>query len=427
MIKKLIINEIVPVNDGTMPLITNGKLFKGEDLESKIHNFFQRHIERSFDNPKMKNLRFSNFNSTLFNSSKSLLVGNESGEVEDETFIKENETITKKFAENIHKNVTNPFLFIVLSFSYKTSNIKEDINKENTTKEEPETIETNVLEEISATIFEDEIDVDTESTGESEISIETVEEILCLIKMERFDGVQYTSQNFNVHPDMLPDSKTDLQKCAFIYKDKIKDLQEEDFTNIEVVENPDQNTLDFHSKVLDRQDENISKYFMTSFLESYAIAKDGDVTKMVHKHVISELSKYILEPFTKNQVDTFIENELQKRKRTSLLRVVEEVVNNSGMINKEQIESLNIDPEKISHTIFSNMRKENNSVYQEFTSTPDVIEKSSIKDIENDGRDIKIYISKMYQTYGYAKIDTDSSNENVTITLRKDKININLN
>lgn len=423
MIKNLIINEIIPVSDGSTPIITNGRLFKGSELDKKIHNFFKRHIERSFDNQKMKNLRFSNFNSTLFNSSKALLGSNEGEETNEITFVNENETVTKKFAENIHKNVTNPFLFIVLTFAFEFSSEESSGNNVSSTENEnisEEEVVATSENEIAATIAE-------EPLTKNETTENTIEDILCLIKMERFDGVQYTSQNFNIHPDMLPDYKTDLQKCAFIYKSKIVGLQESDFTNIDVVENPDLSNLDFHSKVLDRQDENISKYFMTSFLESYPIAKDGDVTRMVHKHTTAELAKYLSENCDSKQLDNFIENELQKRNRTSVSRIVEEVVNNSNMINHEKIESLNLDTDKISQSVFSNMRKENNSVYQEFVSTPDIIEKSSIKDIDNNGRDIRIYISKMFQTYGYATIDTTSSEEYVTIKLKKAKINLNLN
>lgn len=433
MINKLIINEVTPVTDGSIPIITNGKLFNGEDLESKIHNFFKRHIERSFDNPKMKSMRFSNFNSTLFNSSKSLLTSSNNEVIDNEFFIKENEIVTKKFAENIHKNVTNPFLFIVLSFSYESSEDIIEMGDINPIDPALPAAAVNIQEftpaeveftEQEIAIAETAVTFDATEETTTVVSQSITEEILCFIKMERLDGVQYTAQNFNVQPDMLPDFKTDLQKCAFIFKNKIINLQETDFTNIDVVENPEDNKLDFHSKVLDRQDENISKYFMTSFLESYPIAKDAEVTKLVHKFVSAELSKFVKEPYSIKEIDNYVENELQKRNRTSLSRIVEDVVNNSNFINYERIESMNLDVEKISMSIFHNMRKENNSVYQEFTSSPEIIEKSSIKDIESDGRDIKIFISKMYQAYGYATIDTNTSDQYVTISLNKDKIRI---
>ena len=420
MIKKLIINEITPVTDGTMPIISGGRLYNGDELDGKIHDFFKRHIERSFSNPKMKNMRFSNFNSTLFNSSKSLLIPDENGIINEEIFIRENDIITKKFAENIHKNVTNPFLFIILTFAYQENNEQEGTNEP--LSEEEAAIVNQGLGEVAA-------DIDTSSTTENSAGNNgsSVDEILCLIKMERFDGVQYTAQTFNIHPDMLPDYKTDLQKCAFIFRSKIEGLAETDFTIADELQNLEDNTLDLHSKVLDRQDENISKYFMTSFLESYPIAKDGEVTKLVQKHAAAELSKYLGENCSKQQVNTYLENLLQKRERTSVSRVIEDVIHNSNLINMHLIEELNLDVEKISNSVFNNMRKENNTVYQEFTSLPEVIEKSSIKDIENDGRDIKIYISKMYQTYGYASIDAESSEEYVVINLLKDKINLNLN
>lgn len=365
MIIKLMINEITPTEDDSLPTIAYSRTFEGGNLETKIHDFFSRHINRSFVNSKMKNLKFTNYHSTILNSSKALLGIIAKRESDDESthFERHSKIITKKLAENIHKNVTNPFLFIVLTFEH------ED------------------------------------------------DELLCLIKMEKFFGVQFVNDDLKIQLDMLPDVKTDLQKCAFIYKNQISVLTEEDFINEDQEINDQQ---DFHSKILDRQDESISKYFMTSFLESYVIAQDKEITKLASKHITSELSKYLKEGANKGDIKRYLEKELQKRKATSVSTLVEDVINNSDLINVEKITSNNMDNESLSLSVFRGMKNENTSAYQEFTSSPDYIEKTVIEDKVSNGRDIKIHFSKMYERQG--NIQFIEENEHVTLRIKKDKI-----
>lgn len=374
MIHKLMVNEITPADDDSIPTMEFSRIFKGDELDIKIHKFFEHHIKRSFENPKMKNLKFTNFSSTILSSSKSLLRLDEPRENENQEthFIRHAKILTKKLAENIHKNVTNPFLFIVLNFT-----------------------------------FDDE-------------------ELLCLIKMEKFFGVQFTDNNLLIQLDMLPDVKTDLQKCAFIYKSRIENLTEDDFTDAEITdednEGNDQNA--FHSQILDRQDESVSKYFMTSFMESFVIAKDKEITKLAAKHITNELAKYLNVDSQKSDIKKYLDNELQKRKGTSILTLVDDVINNSTFIDNDKIRNENTDGQNLSLTIFENMRNENSSAYQEFTSSPDFIERTVIKDTMNDGRDIRITFSKMYEEKGIVNFDA-SNDEIVTLTIQKSKISVN--
>lgn len=370
------ISEITPSDDGSLPIIEYSSLFHGLNLHPKIHTFFDKHIEKSLKNSKLKNFKFSNYNSTIYSASRGMLGVDENDRAEEEIFEMNSKIIIKKLAENIHKNVTNPFLFIVFTAKHQ---ITENVN----------------------------------------------EELLCLMKMDRFEGVQFSNNNFELQPDMLPDVRTDLQKCAFIYKSKISDLTIENFEEDQIAsleeDNPNDDYSSFHSSILDKQDESISKYFMISFMESYIIARDKEVTKLAQKHITTVLSKYINADSTRKDVKNYIDNELQKRKQTSVKLLVEEVMNNSGYINQELLLSNNLDVDSISAIVFNNMKTENISAYQEFVSIPEIIERTTFRDIENDGRDIRIHIAKMYEESGDVIIDREDS-EYLTIKIKKDKI-----
>lgn len=371
------INEITPTDDDSLPTIDYSKIFEGAELERKIHNFFERHIERSFENPKLKNLKFSNYNSTIMNSSKALsgITPTPDDESDIDFFIRHGKIVTKKLAENIHKNVTNPFLFIILDFTYKKDGKKI--------------------------------------------------ELLCFIKMEKFFGVQFTDQNLKLHPDMLPDVKTDLQKCAFIYKSKIENLTEDDFKQTDATQTNEKADFQdtFHSKILDRQDESISKYFMTSFMESYIIAQDKEITRLASNHITTVLQKYLKDGKNKSDIKKYLDNELQKRKDTSVKYLVDDIVKNSKFISNAKITSSNLDSDKLALMVYKKMKEENDSAYQEFTSTPDLIKRTTITDSASEGRDVRISFSKMYEDQGVIEFD-ESQEDIVTLSIQKSRITI---
>lgn len=379
MIINLTINEIIP-NENDTPTVYYSSVFSGPELDFEIHEYFKKHVDNVSKNPKTRNGRFINKVSTILNSIEILLNIKEENNIneksitypediteEQKVFYLHSKTIVDLLSNNTSKNAKHPFLFVILHLNH-------------------------------------------EEHGE----------LIALLKMEAHFGVQYTKSELKVHLNMLPDKERDLQKCALIFKDYlIASPIDSDFEN--------ENEVDFHTKILDKQDSNISTRFMTSFLDNNLIAKDRENTKLASKHITNELSKYIREGVSRKDIKSYLDNKLQSRNPTSVEILIQDLVNNSNLIDSSKIEESNLDIESLRDIVYKNMLNENKSAQQSFVAAPEFKEKKVIKDKKSDGKDLKLQVAQVMIDKGIVKYDYDSdiginSNDWMKIAIKRDII-----
>lgn len=357
MIKMLTINEIEPVTDDT-PVVNYSTVFTGNELKAEVHEFFKKHVDNIYENPKTRNGRFINKVSTILNSIGKIL--NNEIEIEDANFIfpddlNENhknfyynsKIIVDLLAKNISKNVKNPFLFVVLLLEH------------------------------------DELG-----------------DLIAFLKMDSHFGIQFSKSELVVHLNMLPDKERDLQKCALVFKNQLDTIPIDSTFN----------SGDFHTKILDKQDIAISQYFMTSFLDNNVITNDKENTKLASKHITSVMLRFANEGVSRPQIKTYIENIFQNRNVTSIESIVEDLINNSNLINKGTVKNLNFDSASLRKVVYNNMLNENKSAQQTFTAEPDFVEKRVIKDKTSAGKDLKFHVAEVMISKGVVKYDYEEEN-----------------
>lgn len=132
-----------------------------------------------------------------------------------------------------------------------------------------ETVFINVSKELASDFFNKIKGTSSKSSGTFFILTYNYSDsdYIGILKMDPNDGIQIDnkSNRLIVHENMLPDPDDNLHKCAFI---KLVN----DFSSVEV-----------HLDVLDRQQTagEVSKFFMTNFLQATEILNDKIMTKRV--------------------------------------------------------------------------------------------------------------------------------------------------
>lgn len=363
MIKYLTINEIEPLTEDS-PIVNYSTVFTGEELKTEVHEFFKKHVENVYNDPKTRNGRFINKVSTILNSIEILfksktvddinydnIILPQDFNVEHKFFYSHSKIIVDLLAKNISKNVKNRFLFVVLHLEHVEHG-----------------------------------------------------ELIALLKMESHFGVQFSKSELIVHLNMLPDKERDLQKCALIFKNQLATFPVDfDFSN-------NGSQFEFHTKILDKQDNTISQYFMTSFLDNNLITKDKENTKLASKHISNTLLQYAKEGITRPQIKSYIDNKLQYRNVTSVGSLIEDLIHNSNLIDQYKITKLNVDADTLRVTVYNNMLNENKSAQQSFTADPDFVEKRVIRDKVSSGKDLKVQIAQVMINKGIVKFDYTEEN-----------------
>lgn len=360
MIRNLSINEIIPSEEDT-PTVNYSSVFSGQELDKKIHEFFIKHVNNVSINPKTRNGRFINKISTILNSIEVLLNIKEENNIneksisypeditdEQKVYYLHSKIIVDLLSHNTSKNAKHPFLFVILHLDHAEHG-----------------------------------------------------ELIALLKMESHFGVQFSKSELKVQLNMLPDKERDLQKCALIFKEQLIALPvDSDFNN--------EHEVDFHTKILDKQDSNISQKFMTSFLDNNLITKDRENTKLATRHITNELLKFSKDGVKRTEIKSYLDSRLQNRNATSVEILIQDLVNNSNLIDNFKIEKSNLDIESLRNQVYTQMLNENKSAQQTFTAAPEFKDRKVIKDKSSDGKDLKVQIAQVMINKGVVKFDYEN-------------------
>lgn len=393
-INKLIIDEIYPTESSYF----RGLIFEENELSANIQSFFGKHIENIISSPTTRSGRFNNKTSTILNNFNNLLniERNQLQEFEKKAitdklyehmdtseitqdlidFYYHSEKITNKLIDSIGKKARNPFLFVILHCTHIHDG-----------------------------------------------------ELIAIMKMERVFGVRYSEKKLSEQLDLLPDKSKALQKGAIIFKKYLLQYP--------VEANYRENALEdvFHTRLRDGQDDNISQYFMKGLLDNSIVFRDKENTQAAITQTKLFLSPFLNEGCKPESIQTYIYENLQYGKETSVSRIVEDVILNSQLINQKLIKKANEDLESLSSKIFQKMLDLNPSSSASFKAEYPKVDRYTFTDTMSDGKGkyIKMSIAKSLISKGDVKVNIDledeeiDTSEMVLIGFNSDILNIDLN
>ena len=145
-------------------------------------------------------------------------------------------------------------------------------------------------------------------------------EVLFIVKMETGTAIQVTNENtLKTLDKILPDKKSRLQKATVIFKDRTISFKEGTEPSNSEREN-------IHSRVLDRTDDNISRYFFKTFLESTNVIDDPDSAAKAAIEAIEIVSKpYLKSNNSSNDVKERLQSFLSQKRETSFDGLIGEI------------------------------------------------------------------------------------------------------
>ena len=233
-------------------------------------------------------------------------------------------------------------------------------------------------------------------------------EVLFIVKMETGTAIQVTDENTLKTLDrILPDKKSRLQKATVIFKDRTISFKEGTEPSNSEREN-------IHSRVLDRTDDNISRYFFKTFLESTNVIDDPDSAAKAAIEAIEIVSKpYLKSDNSSNDVKERLQSFLSQKRETSFDGLIGEI---STLLDFEKAGTY-MDSEKLAQEAYQNAKKRNGTVIFTFTAelkTPPrtvYVSKDNNKELE-----IRVFDSLLEQgdvvwevegNYSILKINTD--------------------
>ena len=233
-------------------------------------------------------------------------------------------------------------------------------------------------------------------------------EVLFIVKMETGTAIQVTDENTLKTLDrILPDKKSRLQKATVIFKDRTISFKEGTEPSNSEREN-------IHSRVLDRTDDNISRYFFKTFLESTNVIDDPDSAAKAAIEAIEIVSKpYLKSNNSSNDVKERLQSFLSQKRETSFDGLIGEI---STLLDFEKAGTY-MDSEKLAQEAYQNAKKRNGTVIFTFTAelkTPPrtvYVSKDNNKELE-----IRVFDSLLEQgdvvwevegNYSIMKINTD--------------------
>ncbi|HBJ9774194.1 TPA: hypothetical protein LES06_002898 [Listeria monocytogenes] len=220
--------------------------------------------------------------------------------------------------------------------------------------------------------------------------------------MDAKDGIQYINDEFDIKSNMLPDLGNQLQKCSFIYK-----------TRIEKFELNNENE-GFHLKVLDKQTENISNYFI-NLMSSAVVPNDQTMSRLAKSFVKKGLKKYANSEKDIENIGNEIESILSRRKKVSIQGIVDEL---SPFVSNKKLEEDGLTLNGLSNEIFGLMLQKNPSAQGEFTANPTGGERFTLR---NKHKSVSVSIEKGLINSNIVEFD-DSNEDFFTLKIPKDLV-----
>jgi len=228
--------------------------------------------------------------------------------------------------------------------------------------------------------------------------------------MEKYLGVQYTdTKELLVQLNMLPEKKRDLQKAALIYWDNIQRYPIKDF------EYGDNDINAFHTKILDKQDENISATFMTKFLDNKIIVQDKENTRLLQEILPRELVKYTNDGIEEKEVKKNLDRILQRKEYINIDSLVESLLADENVFSPDKLNSAGQDAISLSNKVYAKMLDENPTAQKQFQAEPYLIERQTFK---NDEGTIDIKIAQAIIDDGKVEITTVKENDEPWINIK---------
>ena len=184
-------------------------------------------------------------------------------------------------------------------------------------------------------------------------------EVLFIVKMETGTAIQVTNENtLKTLDKILPDKKSRLQKATVIFKDRTISFKEG-------TEPSNSERDNIHSRVLDRTDDNISRYFFKTFLESTNVIDDPDSAAKAAIEAIEIVSKpYLKSNNSSNDVKERLQSFLSQKRETSFDGLIGEI---STLLDFEKAGTY-MDSEKLAQEAYQNAKKRNGTVIFSFTA-----------------------------------------------------------
>lgn len=307
-----------------------------KEIELKVDSFFKKHIIKSIGNINSKSARFRSNDSDIFNPCRNCF--------SEESFDGSAVKIADHLKQNMHYTVKKPFILIVLIYQFS--------------------------EEANSEVANDQI--------------------LSIMKMEMNEGIQMNNNEFLIQPNMLPDLGNNLQKCAFIFKSRIDEFDEN---------NKEEG---YHLRILDRQDKTISTYFI-NLMNSVLVADDEVMSRLAQRCVRKMARKYTDSEKSFEAVEKKLNIIMSQRKKTSINSIVTEIY---PLLSKGIIDKYGSDEENLAQETFDLIRKINPSAVSTFTSQPTNGEKYILN---SDNRSIWISIEQGLVDEKTVKIDESDS------------------
>ncbi|EAD9170212.1 hypothetical protein AOE63_14685 [Listeria monocytogenes] len=310
------------------------------------------------------------------------------------------------FYNHILKSISNPKTKTA-RFKSKTNQALLDSTKafqgETSFEEATGNFSYELSKNIHSSVKDDFLLVFIEYTFENEdSSINPGETILSILKMDAKDGIQYVNDEFDIKSNMLPDLGNQLQKCSFIYK-----------TRIEKFELNNENE-GFHLKVLDKQTENISNYFI-NLMSSAVVPNDQTMSKLAKSFVKKGLKKYANSEKDIENIGNEIESILSRRKKVSIKGIVDEL---SPFVSDKKLEEDGLTLNGLSNEIFGLMLQKNPSAQGEFTANPTGGERFTLR---NKHKSVSVSIEKGLINSNIVEFD-DSNEDFFTLKIPKDLV-----
>lgn len=215
------------------------------------------------------------------------------------------------------------------------------------------------------------------------------DECLSVLTMEARKGVQVSGKNFNILEEILPDRDSRLKKAAIVYKKESIDFKKEKSTKR-------QSVFIRHATLIDSRstsnDVALPEYFFDTFLDGEVVADNPSaVSKIILEAIPDTLSPFLGNNFTKKDVKKHLKTKFSNETKSSFMDVVNGL---EKLLSKEKMEEANYDLEGLSKLAFRNAKNINKTITKTFTAKVTRSPKTIIKDKKDDGKSIKMALSK---------------------------------
>lgn len=218
-------------------------------------------------------------------------------------------------------------------------------------------------------------------------------ECLSILTMEARNGIQVNGEGFNILKEILPDKDARLKKAALVLKKESIDFK----LGKEVIEEIDgEKKFIRHATIIESRSTNkdvaLSEYFFNKFLDGEVVADNPTAVSKILKSVIPNTVKpFLSEQSSVKDIKRFLKTKFSTETKSTFFDIISGV---EKYLSKEKMEEMNYDIHSLSDLAFENALEKNQTMTKTFVAKYKVIPKTTIKDNQDDGRSIKISISK---------------------------------